>query len=490
MILLVKNVRIVDGSGQPPYKADVIAVNGRITGIGNFSDKRADRVINGLGGYLAPGFIDVDTDTDHCLDLFRNPQHKSFLRQGVTTVLGGLCGSSLAPILYGHLDSMRWWSDSRGINIDWRTEKEFLHSLRRLPLGVNFGTLVGHYTLRFDIAGERERIQKSELAVMEKMLSDSLRDGAFGLSFGLGFVSEQKTSRAEISALAKIIRCSDAICALHLRNDREGFLESVKEAGDIAREMPVIISHFYPSAANEARYEKALDLIAASPSLYFDINLRKEKNIALRSFLPMEFSGKDADFITAEISKPAIAGRIRRKWTGYDYRNIRIVRAPRQEYLEGKTIYEFARNRDLLPAEGLLELMKMTRLRGVVAEPRALPELSLLASRHERGLIASNSSESLEAKGNNNVFMEYLAAVTEEISLENAVRKITFLPAKLLGLRDRGLIKEGYVADMVVFNDYRVKDVIVSGKQAVRDGECADAAAGKILIHHAEKKRR
>jgi len=102
--ILIKNIQLLDGSGRPPVKADVLVKNDKISAIGNFPKYRADEIIDGLGAYLAPGFVDINTDSDHYLTLFSNPSQKDFLLQGVTTIIGGQCGASLAPLIYGSLE--------------------------------------------------------------------------------------------------------------------------------------------------------------------------------------------------------------------------------------------------------------------------------------------------------------------------------------------------------------------------------------------------
>src|SRR3989338_9141877 len=110
-MLLIKNVQIIDGTGKESYKADVIVKDDHISAIGNFASKKFGEIINGNGAYLSPGFIDVNSDSDHYLTLFTNPEQQDFLLQGVTTIFGGLCGSSLAPLLYGELDSIKKWGN-------------------------------------------------------------------------------------------------------------------------------------------------------------------------------------------------------------------------------------------------------------------------------------------------------------------------------------------------------------------------------------------
>src|SRR3989344_8027237 len=157
MMTLIKNVQVFDGTGKSSFRSDIMVKGDRIAAIGNFPNKKADVVIDGLGFTATPGFIDANTDSDHYLSLFSNPLQEDFLRQGVTTIIGGQCGSSLAPLLYGHLDSIRKWTDTGKFNVSWHELGEFLALLEKQPLGVNFGTLVGHSTIRRDLTGEEVR---------------------------------------------------------------------------------------------------------------------------------------------------------------------------------------------------------------------------------------------------------------------------------------------------------------------------------------------
>ena len=148
MTLLIKNVHILGSQNDYGERADIFVSGDKISAIGNFPDKKADQIIDGGGGYLAPGFIDVNTDSDHYLSLFDNSAQEDFLRQGVTTIIGGNCGASLAPLIYGSLEAIQKWTDVGKFNVNWHTLGELLAILDRKPLGVNFATLVGHSTIR------------------------------------------------------------------------------------------------------------------------------------------------------------------------------------------------------------------------------------------------------------------------------------------------------------------------------------------------------
>jgi N-acyl-D-amino-acid deacylase len=220
MTLLIKNVQVVGGAHSSATNAaaggastsDVFVSDNRISAIGRFSNKKADVILDGQGAYLSPGFIDCNTGSDHYLTLFDNPSQEDAIRQGVTTILGGMCGASLAPLLYGSLESLQKWGDPDRVNVNWHTMKEFLAVMDKRPLAVSFGTLVGHATVRRAIVGEALReLTKNELNVFSRTLEAALAEGAFGLSAGLGYVHARKTPYAELRVL--VSRRNDQTCA-------------------------------------------------------------------------------------------------------------------------------------------------------------------------------------------------------------------------------------------------------------------------------------
>ena len=159
MTLLIKNVQIVGGAGNNANGAttDVFVSDNKISAIGSFPNKKADMVLDGQGAYLSPGFIDSNTGSDHYLTLFDNPNQEDFIKQGVTTIMGGMCGASLAPLLYGSLEALQKWGDPNRTNVSWHTMGEFLKVMDKHPTSVNFGTLVGHATVRRALVGLANR---------------------------------------------------------------------------------------------------------------------------------------------------------------------------------------------------------------------------------------------------------------------------------------------------------------------------------------------
>src|SRR3989344_1961876 len=269
-MVLIKGAKVVDGTGKStPYTADVLITGDKISAIGKFPTKKADLVIEGLGLYLTPGFIDVNTDSDHHLSLFTNPEQQDFLNQGVTTIFGGHCGSSLAPLIYGSLESIRKWTDTSQVNINWHSVGEFLKVLGQRRLGVNFGTLVGHSTIRRAMVGEDARdLSGDEIRSFKKLLADAMAEGAFGLSTGLGYAHSRRVPFSEIKELVAVVAEKKGVYATHLRDEEEGLLASVAETVKVAEETGArtLISHLKPVIGFEHEYKKALEMVHQAAS--------------------------------------------------------------------------------------------------------------------------------------------------------------------------------------------------------------------------------
>jgi len=543
MTILIKNIQLLDGSGRPPVKADILVKDEKISAIGIFPKYRADEIIDGFGAYLAPGFIDINTDSDHYLTLFSNPAQADFLLQGVTTIIGGQCGASLAPLLYGSLESISQWADISKINVNWHTVKEFLETMDKRPLGVNFGTLIGHTTIRQALVGETKRdLSRNELRVFNLLLDKSLKDGAFGFSTGLGYSQNRQTSYSEIKALVETVSKQKALYATHLRNEKRGLLSSVNETIEIAKETgaKVLISHFRPILGYGKDYDEALELINKNTDkadVYFDLYPFDTSTMLVYTFLPDWAQEGDREVMLKDIGTPGLKEKILRELPRLRGEEIVIVSAPGNEYLIGKNLKKFSQNRNLNITEGLLTLMKLTNFRAVVFYKNISLKKVIKTLALDRAIVASNSASFREPEGTESAspvtsigmrygaswrkiirpersyrtFIRFLElaekAPTPEggrgpdsdarsesrprrrdrsvgkkiMPIETAVYKITGLPAQRLGLRERGIIRDGYFADLVIFKDAEIREVLVNGKRIVKDGKFQGILAGKIL---------
>ncbi len=295
MSILIKNVQIVDGTGSEPYNADVFVDKNLISAIGNLKSKEATEVIEGAENYLTPGFVDLASSADHDLSIFLNSPKTKEIKNGVTTILGGHGGVSLAPLIYGSLDLLRPWGDVSRINVDWHSVGEFMQTLTKLQLGVNFGTLVGYQTVREAlIHNEKRPLAKDELKVFKKILIDSLDQGALGLSID----GEDNSSRSEIKELLEIVKNYGAIYSVYLR---KGDRAKAEEALSIAREIGVKTLICLPRGEENAEsVEKVGGDALYAPYPFLD-NIRSENlSAAVKNItsIPAEFLGlKDRGII-------------------------------------------------------------------------------------------------------------------------------------------------------------------------------------------------
>ena len=197
MSLLIKGGEIVDGSGSAPKKCDVLVVHNHIAAIGNLSSCKADKVIQALGSYILPGFIDVAVTSDERLTLFSEPSQADFLKNGVTTIVCGTRGESLAPAMYAE--------ETPFLNIGWQTVKDYIKAIHALRLGVNFINVSGYETIRRTITLKSRNLGIGEIKVLSILLKQCLADGSAGVSIGRGGFALFDSSEDEINAFTTII---------------------------------------------------------------------------------------------------------------------------------------------------------------------------------------------------------------------------------------------------------------------------------------------
>ncbi len=493
-MILIKNAQIVDGSGRQPYRADLLIDGKKISAIGTFSNKKAEEVFDGLGLMATPGFIDVNTDSDHYLSLFTNPAQQDFLLQGVTTIIGGQCGSSLAPLIYGSLVSIRKWANPYQINVGWNRMEEFLDILRKLRLGVNFATLAGHSTIRRDLIGEEIRnLSKSEMAVFSRVLEQALKEGALGLSTGLGYIHAKAAPYGEIKELVHLAAKHNKVYATHLRDEKSDLIRSVEETIKVAQETGArtIISHLRPIRGFEKEFETAINLVEknlAKAHIYFDVNPFDESLVPIYSLLPDWAKNGGLEVMLGYLNDEKTRREIIKEMAHIKPDEYIIAEAQNQERVIGKTLEQLAKNREKSAIDALLELMEGTGLRAMLAHRNLDPNLLGNLLVHPRSLIGSNGA-SLPEKGRGlklerttSTFPKFLeAAASRNVPIEQAVKKITSIAAQVYGIKNRGLIKGGYWADITLLKDNKATDVLINGKFAVRNSQTTGELAGNVI---------
>jgi N-acyl-D-amino-acid deacylase len=494
-MILIRDAHVIDGTGEIPRKADVLVNGDRIAAIGSFRNHRADTIIEGYGGYVTPGFIDVNSASDHYLTLFTNPDQQDFLLQGVTTIIGGNCGASLAPLLYGTLESIRTWADTNLINVGWHTIREFFGVLEQQGIGVNFGTLIGHTTIRRALIGDTLRdLTMRELDVFKKIVASAIREGALGFSTGLGHAHGTAVPYSEIKILAETVKEEGGVYATHLRNERKGIVKAVKEAIKIANDIriPVLISHFRPIRGFEREFDEALSIIRDAPqelSLHFDSDPSDMSLFTIYSFLPDWARRGNLEEMRGYLRVPHIRERIVKELPMSDGQDVVIVQAPGAPYLAGETLHAFAEHRGLGTRAALLALMELTKLRAVVLYRNINIDAAIQSLCEERAFVASHAPSfragmhALRHEQIASVFTKFLriADSTKLLSIEKIIQKFTSAPAKKFSLESRGELREGYFADIALIKGDRVTDVLVNGEIVIENGSVKETRAGKII---------
>lgn len=491
--ILIKNGLVYDGIESPPVKTDVLVRGEKIVGLGTFSKSQADKTIDAVGAIVTPGIVDINTDSDHFLSIFLEPHQTDFIKQGVTAIIGGNCGMSLAPLLDGSLDSIREWGDTSKVNVNWRSMEEFLDVFKERKIGINFGTLVGHSTVRQALTQREPRdLTEAELNSFKEILAQALRDGAFGLSIGLSYLPLRRVPFREIKELVKVTASAKGVYAVHLRDAGEGLEDSLAEVIDVTQETGanLEISHFQPLKNFAESYRKSLETIekeSAQVLIHFDCYPFETTARPIFTLLPPWAQNSNLEIMFDRLISPHLEGRILeqlRKLRSSDL-TIGYVPPPFQR-LCGKTLEEFAGDVNVPPPQALLRLMRLTRLRAIVFN-RDIDEKILEDFMNSPAAIISSNGASLSEgefkhERNWNTFPKFLKwAGDGGLSLGKAVAKITSIPARKYSINKRGLIEEGYYADLTVWRDNQASEVLLNGVVVLEEGKPLNVLAGKVL---------
>lgn len=520
--IIIKNGIVVDGTGSKGIISDVGISKNKITAIGKIGDNaKAAKTINATDKFVCPGFVDILDHSDSFWTLFSTPRLDSKVMQGVTTIIGGNCGSSLAPIIgENSIESIRKWIDIGGININWSRVREFLSVLGDREIGINFGTLVGHETLRRGLMGDEVRkITDEEVKIMGKMLEDSLREGAFGMSTGLIFSHAKMTTITEIKYLAEILESNKSLYASHIRGEAEELLPSINETIQICRmtRASVEISHlkavgekYWPDMSRAIRM---IDVVNEEGlNIDFDIYPYDTTGSVLYIILPDWVTEGGRKNMLQKLRNMDLRKKIIQEMQemDYKYKNITISICPKLKEITGKNIVEIADRREICPEEAIIELLISANGHVIVFDREILSEKNIeSALQNEHCIVASgDAAYNVEYVRTGEIvhprcfgtFSRVLGryALGEKIlSVEKAIEKMTSKPAKKIGIKDRGILKKGFYADVVVFDPKDVMDradysnpyqystgidyVFVNGKIVVQEGEHTGELAGKVL---------
>lgn len=504
-----RDATVVDGSGNPRYKADVAVYSSLICLITKERTLSAKHVIDSTGLALSPGFIDIHSHDD--IEVLKNGILRDKIMQGITTDVSGNCGVGLFPLKEDCIDDIVSLSeDILGTydgKFDWVDFKGYKERLSRNGVGVNSAFLTSHSALRiYSMKNDsRREATNDEIDLMCALLDESLCEGSFGFSTGLYYSPCMFASRKEIAALLSVVEKHDKIFSVHHRCEGDFIIESIREILDIAKESGVRteISHLKAiGRRNQSKIDEVLSLIENARregcDVKFDLYPYEWGSTSLFSLLPPDIQAlsrleqrlaisldNERDEIKKEILNP-VGWDSLYSLVGPD--DIKILTLESSPSAEGKSLSEIAKERNADPLDTLLDLLAdetgkavmqdVTESRENLAKILANP----LSSFGTDALFSANPGHIRRRDASMHLIREFVEK-DNVLTLEEAVRKMSYENALRLGLKDRGLLKEGMKADLVLFDSEkgRVEAVLVNGKPAVLDGECLNNLFGEVL---------
>jgi N-acyl-D-amino-acid deacylase len=457
--ILITNGKIIDGAGNSWYNGNIAIKDGKIIKIGRDVNFSATKIIDAKGMIVAPGFIDVHTHLEG--DESKDPTAQSFIYDGVTTCITGNCGSSNVDI--GKYFS---WIDS-------------------LKLSINVASLIGHNDVRKAVMGRANRdATADEMKKMNDIVDKAMKDGAVGLSTGLIYIPGTYTKTPEIVELAKTAAKYNGVYATHMRDEGDSVTYAINEALTIGREakIPVEISHFKLSGQhNWGRSKETVPMIEAARKEGIEVTIDQypytASSTSISTLIPDEILADGQDSIKARLQRPEIKKYVissmlarlkKRKLKHFGYAVVAYY-APDTSY-NGKSIEQInlMKGRKHKAKEEALTVIDIMMNGGASAVFHGMSENDVKRiMQYPFNMFASDATIRIMGAGmphprgygtNARVLSKY---VREEkvISLEEAIRRMTSLPAQKFQLKDRGLLREGYAADIVIFDEKEVKDI-------------------------------
>lgn len=522
--LVVRNGKIIDGTGSPWFWADIGIMEGKIVKVARNLD--GDNVIDASGSVVSPGWIDVHMHADHTV--LGNTRLESYVHQGVTTATMGNCGLSMYP-LQGHKEELiaylKPFTSGLSLKWDWASMNDFINRVEAADPGINLVPLIGHGSIRINVMGFDDRDPTgAELQDMKRLLRDALEQGAYGMSTGLGYPPGTFTKDQELAELGHILNEYGGLYTTHMRGNLQNLEDTISlgfKAG-----MPIQVSHLGSSCAghrelhgrhqettlkaiDEAR-DRGLDITA-------DIYPYTAGSSLLSQVIPDWAHEGGVQKMLGRLKDPEIRARLKKEYAAEAARKSRdfakvmvtYVKSAQNKRYEGMSVAEIAEARGATAVDALCDLLleenaeamnvtfwgEQEDVDTLVKHPAVMP-CSDGWSHAPYGPLGQGRPHP-RCYG---AFPRYLRTYAVEkrlFTLEEAVRRMTSMPAARLGLQDRGIIREGMAADLTVFDLEKVRDtatfsephrypegiqyVIVNGRPAIDGGEHTGKLAGKVL---------
>ena len=526
--IVIRNGRIIDGTGSPWYSGDIGLINGRVAAIGNLKDAKAKRVIDANGKVVAPGFIDMLGQSE--LTILVNPHLPSKIYQGITTEITGE-GGSIAPQNDSIIKADHLSYEHYKITPDWKTFREYYERLEKQGIGINIASYVGATQVRRMVLGDDNVAPNpKQLEEMKALVRQAMLDGAVGVSTSLEYPPAPYASTEELIALAAESAPFGGIYATHMRSEGDAILKALEETFRIGREAKVPVEIWHIKVAGKKNFGRMPDVVAAIDKarqsgldVSADTYAYTAWSNSLSAFIPpWAFDGGN-DKLLERLKDPETRKRIRKEmetpstewdneWDeieGPDKIIIAAVHNPKLLPLQGKTIADVAKMWNKDPIDTIFDLLIEDDAYTSVAV-FGMSESDVVDALIQPWVSVNNDSQGTSTDGilgqehphprAYGTFPRVLRKYVREekkLSLEDAIRKFTALPAQRMRLIDRGVLKEGMWADIVVFDPETVRDlatfenpnqlsegmqfVLVNGVPVIDEGKMTNALPGKVL---------
>lgn len=516
---LLQNARVVDGDGGPSIVADVAVAGDRIAAVGDLQGWTAHETIDASGLVVAPAFIDIHTHSD--ISALHNPDQVSMIYQGVGTQVVGNCGIGVGQLIeLPDFEYEQKWLRPHGVRVTWHNLEEHWQRIEEQGIATNYAPLVAHGTIRKRVMGyRRDTPNADELAQMKHLVGEAFEMGVWGFSTGLEYTPAKFAEIPEIAELARVAAGYGGFYATHLRDEGDTLIEATQEAIDIAREacLPLQLSHHKSDGPrNWGKTAVTLQMVERERVQGMDILLDQYPYLAYATslavaFLPPWVHANEPDELVRILEDPtlrarAVADLAREE---YDWSKVYIGNVRTRRELQGKTIAAAATELGVVPEEFVVDVLASERS-FVSAAHFSLSEEDLLrVMSYPHTMIGSDTVATCPngsmAKDQPHprcygTFPRMLSHYVRErgvMSLEEAIRRMTSLPAQRMGWTDRGRLRVGCYADIVVFDFERLRDLsdfeqphrlsegikhlMVNGRMVLRDGEMTGIRAGRVL---------
>jgi dihydroorotase/N-acyl-D-amino-acid deacylase len=526
--IVITNGRIIDGTGSPWFSGDIGIRNGQIAAIGNLSNAKRARTIDARGRVVAPGFIDMLGQSEYTILV--DPRLPSKIFQGITTEITGE-GESIAPLndAIRHADQEQF--DHYHIQADWRTFREYFSRLEKQRIGINIASYAGATRVRRVVLGDSDvQPTPAQLDQMKELVNQAMRDGAVGVSTSLEYAPAPYAKTEELIALAAEASKFGGIYATHMRNEGTGILTAIDEALRIGREAKIPVEIWHLKTGGKPSWGRMPEVVAkinAARAQGLDVTADTYAYTAwfndFSAFIPAwAHDGGNAKLIE-RLKDPAVREHIRKdmltpsdqwdnEWQeipGPEAVLIGVVHNPQLLPLQGKTLAEIAKLWNKDPMDALFDLLIEDHALTSVAV-FGMSEPDVLLALQQPWVSVDNDSSGTAPEGilgrehphprAYGTFPRILRKYVREdhkLTLEDAIRKFSALPAQRMRLTDRGVLKAGMWADIVIFDPARVHDVatfenpnqlsqgmeyvIVNGVPVVDHSEMTGALPGKVL---------